>query len=293
MVALGVGQAEHPLLEDRVLAVPQREGQAQPREHVGHARHAVLVPAVGAGPRVVVREVGPGVAVGAVVLADRAPGALAQVRTPQVPRAGGVEALLEVAGVGHPRAFGVERRRVVARRSVGRGHRVVSVGSGAGVVAVARSERGRGQHHHRARTGAVARPSTAGASAPSMDVVGRGERRVDDPPPASPASPHGRQLEVERLPVGVGDHVERDAAAAEREREAARLVGAVGLAQPHAVPVDPGRGAAARRASRRPGGPAAPGRGGAPRSAGSVNRSMPASRSGAVQSNQLSSLSWP
>jgi hypothetical protein len=35
VVGLAVGQSVHPLLEDRVLAVPQRQGKAQPgRDHL-------------------------------------------------------------------------------------------------------------------------------------------------------------------------------------------------------------------------------------------------------------------
>ena len=111
VVALAVREAEHPLLEDRVAAVPQRQPEAQPPEHVGQPGHPVLVPAVGPGTGVIVREVRPRVAVGAVVLAHRAPRPFGHVRTPQVPRAGAVETLLEVAGVGHPLALRIERRR--------------------------------------------------------------------------------------------------------------------------------------------------------------------------------------
>ena len=59
VVALGAGQAEHPLLEDRVAAVPQRQAEAQPLLDVGEAGHAVLAPAVGPRPGVVVGEVRP------------------------------------------------------------------------------------------------------------------------------------------------------------------------------------------------------------------------------------------
>ena len=62
VVALAVGQPEHPLLEDGVAAVPQREPEVEPPEQVRDAGHPVLVPAVRARARVVVRERGPGVA---------------------------------------------------------------------------------------------------------------------------------------------------------------------------------------------------------------------------------------
>ena len=82
VVALVAGQAEQALLEDRVAPVPQREREADPLVAVADAGEAVLVPAIGARSRVIVREVVPRGAVGAVVLADGAPGALAEVRAP-------------------------------------------------------------------------------------------------------------------------------------------------------------------------------------------------------------------
>jgi len=85
VVALGVGQAEEPLLEDRVLAVPEGQGQAELALLVADAGDAVLAPTVGPAPRLVVGQVVPGVAAGAVVLADRAPLPLAQVRAPLLP----------------------------------------------------------------------------------------------------------------------------------------------------------------------------------------------------------------
>src|SRR4029453_9566693 len=113
VVGLGAGQAEHPLLEDGVASVPQRQAQAEPLLHVAEAGHAVLTPPVGARPRVVVREVGPGVAVGAVVLPHRAPLALAHVRTPQVPVAGLAQPLLQPPEPLDPLPLGVRHRRSI------------------------------------------------------------------------------------------------------------------------------------------------------------------------------------
>ena len=115
VVALGAGQPEHPLLEDRVLAVPQGQRERQAVEDVGHPRHPVLVPAVRARAGVVVRERAPRVAAGGVVLADAAPGALGEVRPPLVPRARLAPAVLRVAGVLHPLALGVRHVRPPAR----------------------------------------------------------------------------------------------------------------------------------------------------------------------------------
>src|SRR5262249_40288213 len=85
VVALLICQAEHPLLEDGVLFIPERDGQANVLPVVTEAAQTVLVPAVGAAAGVVVGEVVPGVPVGAVVLAHGPPRALAQVGAPALP----------------------------------------------------------------------------------------------------------------------------------------------------------------------------------------------------------------
>jgi len=86
VVPLAVGQPEHPLLQQRVAAVPQRQREAQPLLVVADAGDAVLTPPVRPRPCLVMAEVRPGVPVAAVVLPDRAPLPLAQVRTPPAPR---------------------------------------------------------------------------------------------------------------------------------------------------------------------------------------------------------------
>src|SRR5439155_9041010 len=78
-------QAEESLLQDRIATVPHGYGEANILMPVTNARDAILVPTISPGPRVIVRQVLPGVAVRTVVLADRAPGAFAQVGTPALP----------------------------------------------------------------------------------------------------------------------------------------------------------------------------------------------------------------
>ena len=112
VVAAVAAEAEHPLLEDRVLAVPQRQREAERLPVVADARHAVLVPPVGSGPRVVVREVVPGRAVLAVVLPYRPPRPLGQIGTPCAP------VLLPGVGLGEPEPLGVGGRGI-GGRSVG------------------------------------------------------------------------------------------------------------------------------------------------------------------------------
>ena len=89
VVALGPGQAEEALLQDRVLPVPQRQREADLLLAIADAGDAVLVPAIGARSGMVVREVFPRLAVLAVVLAHGAPCAIADVRAPSAPVASG------------------------------------------------------------------------------------------------------------------------------------------------------------------------------------------------------------
>src|SRR6185369_14339081 len=86
VVAFAVREPEEPLLQDRVLAVPQRQSEAEPLLVVGKTRQTVLAPAIRPGTGMIVGEEIPGITVLAVVLAHGAPLALAQVRPPFFPR---------------------------------------------------------------------------------------------------------------------------------------------------------------------------------------------------------------
>ncbi len=124
VVPLAVGEPEHALLQDRVPLVPQREGETETLLVVGEPAEAVLAPPVGPGTGLVVREVVPGVAVLAVVLADRPPLPLAQVRAPLLPRDpllpsvvqpflfGGVDEPRVLPGLDHGRLLAAPRSRV-------------------------------------------------------------------------------------------------------------------------------------------------------------------------------------
>ena len=85
MIALVARQAEEPLFQDRIAPIPHGDGEADVLMPVADSRDTVLVPPVGSGSRVIVRKILPGVAIRAVVLSDRSPGALAQVRAPALP----------------------------------------------------------------------------------------------------------------------------------------------------------------------------------------------------------------
>jgi hypothetical protein len=47
MVALGAGQAKHPLFQERIAAVPKSQTKTQILMAITNARDAVLIPTVG------------------------------------------------------------------------------------------------------------------------------------------------------------------------------------------------------------------------------------------------------
>ena len=88
VVALGTGEAEQALLQDRVAPVPQRQREGHAALAVAQAEQPVLAPAIGTAARLVVGERVPGRAVLGVVLAHGAPLPLRQVGTPALPVGG-------------------------------------------------------------------------------------------------------------------------------------------------------------------------------------------------------------
>src|SRR5262249_35239359 len=85
VVGLVGGGSGEALLEERVAAVPEGEGEEEQLVAVAKAGDGVLAPAVGLAAGVVVGQELPGAAVGAVVLADGAPGAVGNERPPAPP----------------------------------------------------------------------------------------------------------------------------------------------------------------------------------------------------------------
>ncbi len=85
MVTLAVRQAEQSFLEDGVLAIPQRQAEAQLLLTIADAGEAIFAPVIGARAGLVMSEVVPGISVLAVVLTNRAPLPLAQVGPPLSP----------------------------------------------------------------------------------------------------------------------------------------------------------------------------------------------------------------
>src|ERR1700694_5439880 len=82
VIAFGSGQAEEPILENRVGLIPQAEREAQPTLFVTNTQQAIFAPAIRAGTSVIVGKRVPGRATRRIVLAHRSPLALTQVRSP-------------------------------------------------------------------------------------------------------------------------------------------------------------------------------------------------------------------
>src|SRR3982751_3266853 len=87
VVALAVGEAEQPLLQDRVAAVPERGRETEDLPVIADPEQAVFAPPIGAAPRDVVTERVPRRPAGAVVLADGSPLPFADIRAPGLPAA--------------------------------------------------------------------------------------------------------------------------------------------------------------------------------------------------------------
>ena len=85
VITLAVRQPEHAFFQDRILAIPQGQAEAQQLLIVADSGDTILTPVIGARAGLVMREVVPRVSVIAIVLADRPPLAFAKVRTPFLP----------------------------------------------------------------------------------------------------------------------------------------------------------------------------------------------------------------
>ena len=85
VIAFVAGQAEDPFFQDGIAFVPQSQGKTDLLLAVADASQPIFIPAVGARTGVIVGKIFPGVSVGAVVFADRAPRAFAEIRPPALP----------------------------------------------------------------------------------------------------------------------------------------------------------------------------------------------------------------
>ncbi len=85
VIAFVAGESEDSFFQDRVSPVPQGQGKADDLMAIANAGEAVLVPAIGTRPGLIMGERVPGCSIRAVVLTHRAPGALAQIGSPAFP----------------------------------------------------------------------------------------------------------------------------------------------------------------------------------------------------------------
>ena len=85
VIALSGGQSEGSLLEDRIVSIPHSQSETEPLKFIADSAKAVLAPTEGACTGLIMREIVPGIAVGAVVLAHGAPRAVGQIGAPQSP----------------------------------------------------------------------------------------------------------------------------------------------------------------------------------------------------------------
>jgi hypothetical protein len=73
VVALGVAQAEGPLLKDGIGAIPEGQGETQPTLLIADAQQPVFSPAIHPRAGLIMGKGAPGIAIGGVVLPHRAP----------------------------------------------------------------------------------------------------------------------------------------------------------------------------------------------------------------------------
>src|SRR6266704_3747061 len=85
VVALWPGQPKEAFFQNSIMLVPERQCETDLLVAVAYSRYSVFTPTIGPGARVIVGQVIPGGAIGAVVLAHSAPGALTHIRSPAFP----------------------------------------------------------------------------------------------------------------------------------------------------------------------------------------------------------------
>ena len=75
-------QSEEPLFEDRIGPIPKGGSEEKNLEAVREARNSIFSSPIGAHSGVIVRKIVPGVSVGAIIFAHRAPPSLRYVGSP-------------------------------------------------------------------------------------------------------------------------------------------------------------------------------------------------------------------
>jgi hypothetical protein len=104
VIAFVTGQTVQAFLEDRVVLVPERDGEAEPALAIGDAEQAIFAPAIGAAARVIVRKRFPNrVAAVRVILPHRRPLAFGEIRSPALPIVGACGILAQTGRFGAQR----------------------------------------------------------------------------------------------------------------------------------------------------------------------------------------------
>jgi hypothetical protein len=85
MIAFMCGETEHAFFENGIVSIPESDGKAEILVTIAKTGDAIFIPTVGTRAGVIVREIAPGVATLAVILANSAPSALRQERSPTIP----------------------------------------------------------------------------------------------------------------------------------------------------------------------------------------------------------------
>ena len=85
MIAFMDCETEHAFFENGIVSIPESDGKAEILVTIANAGDAIFIPTVGTRAGVIVREIAPGVATLAVILANSAPSALRQERSPTIP----------------------------------------------------------------------------------------------------------------------------------------------------------------------------------------------------------------
>ena len=99
VIAFLIHETEESLFENRILAVPHRDTEAERALFITPATNAIFAPSIRATSRVIVWEKTPRISIGGVVLAHGSPLALGEIRSPMPP-------LKAFIGVDHAFAFG-------------------------------------------------------------------------------------------------------------------------------------------------------------------------------------------
>jgi hypothetical protein len=87
MISLRTREPEETLLQDRILAIPERKTKAETAESVTQSEQTILTPPVDTTPGLIKGKGVPDIAISRVVLADCTPLSLGEIGAPELPEA--------------------------------------------------------------------------------------------------------------------------------------------------------------------------------------------------------------